>query len=264
MNKKMQDLNELRNKLCNRCHVKKECTYIPSSVEFPSINDFKICDRYEDEKWRKIGQEANSEFIEDINLLRYIISKLPDPYFYSILRIFYLANKIHLWEHGEFIHHGTRYIKIERLGIMPVTHLNILRFISDKSLKYMELFNQFFTLDISNPELIGIEFTLGNRFNNYIEPNQYYMAGSATECIDKVIGKYGNCSVEALKELCFDEIYYLTEHGKEVTDLDMAMVLDSNDEYKLFDYIVNNDYFWYPEKIKTQIKGKKERKWKWC
>lgn len=161
-----------------------------------------------------------------VQVLKYIISKHPNPDVYNVLRMLYHADKFHLLEQGKLITPDT-YVKYKD-GATPVICRRILLFVGGKCEAHPYLFDE----SIKEEILVKGD----DKLENLTEPDPDYLAETNIECLDKAIERYGNCDNFELKALSHDEIYDSVEEiGDDITILDMAKVLDKNGE--LFEYL---------------------------
>ena len=169
-----------------------------------------------------------------VQVLKYIISKHPNPYVYNVLQMLYHADKFHLLEQGKLITPDT-YVKYKD-GPTPVICRRILLFVSGKCEAHPYRFDESIKEEILVKE--------DDKLENLTELDSDYLAETNIECLDKAIKRYGNCDNFELKALSHDEIYdSVKEIGDDITVLDMAKVLDKSG--LLFEYLAET----YPYRV---------------
>ena len=156
-----------------------------------------------------------------VQVLKYIISKHPNPDVYNVLRMLYYADKFHLLEQGKLITPDT-YVKYKD-GATPRICRRILLFVSGKCEARPYLFDESIKGEILVKE--------DGKLENLTEPDPDYLAETNIECLDKAIERYGDCDHPELKLLSHDEIYdSVPKFNDEITVFHMANVLDKGGE----------------------------------
>ena len=165
------------------------------------------------------------EVIKGLQVLKYITSKHPDQEYYKVLKMLYLADKVHLLKCGKLIVPD----KYEKYAHGPVPSLcyEIVKYISDRQEYYSHPFDERIKKEIEvikSPETGKL-----TKLHNLTEPDLDYLSETNIKCLDEAIAKYGHCSFDELKDETHDDIYRsVTEIKDEISILDMAKVLDKS------------------------------------
>jgi uncharacterized phage-associated protein len=165
------------------------------------------------------------EVIKGLQVLKYITSKHPDQEYYKVLKMLYLADKVHLLKYGKLIVPD----KYEKYAHGPVPSLcyEIVKYVSDRQEYYSHPFDERIKKEIEvikSPETGKL-----TKLHNLTDPDLDYLSEINIECLDEAIKNYGHLDSNALKELTHDEIYNsITELNDEITIIDMANVLDKS------------------------------------
>lgn len=105
-----------------------------------------------------------------IETILYLSSKVSDPDKYGICKLLYLADKLSLEKYGRFIF-GESYVAMKE-GATPSNAYDLLK-------------------NTTNDPVGGIRVD-ENRVIPLREPDLNYLSESDIECLDQIIGKYGN------------------------------------------------------------------------
>jgi len=160
----------------------------------------------------------NSEEITCVQILKYIVSKHPNPNIYNVLKILYFADREHLLNYNGLMIFD-KYIKKER-GPVPNLCYDILKFVQDTN--YEKKFAESIKKEI--------EVRSDDTIKNITEPNLYYLAKTSIKCLDKAIEEYKDYKDDQLEIKSHDKIYESVNFNEEITVFDMAKFLDESGE----------------------------------
>jgi len=168
----------------------------------------------------------NFEITTFVQILKYIISKHPNPKIYNVLKMLYLADKIHLLEYGELMTSDT-YKKMEHGPVASICY-DILKFVRGTD------YNRVFDKSIKEE----IKRNLNGKLEISTPPDMDYLSETNIECITKAIEQYGKYNSKELEELTHDAIYDSVDFNQEITVFHMAKELDKTG--KLTEYLLEN------------------------
>jgi uncharacterized phage-associated protein len=148
-----------------------------------------------------------------VQVLKYIIKHHPNPDTYNVLKMLYLADRIHLLKWGKLIAPDNYVKRIH--GPVPSLCSSIIRFVQGKNNKFDSAIKKEFKI-LKNDKL-----------RNLTEPNSRYLSKSNIECLEEAIKNYGHLDSNQLEEETHDKIYKSAKN-RNITVLDMAEVLDKS------------------------------------
>jgi uncharacterized phage-associated protein len=151
-----------------------------------------------------------------VQVLKYIVKELTrlgiKPDIYKVLKILYLADKVHLLKWGKLIT-SDNYIKMAH-GPVPCLCSSIIRFVQGKNNKFDSAIKKEFKI-LKNDKL-----------RNLTEPNYRYLAKSNINCLKQAIKNYGQLNPKQLEEETHNDGIYNSVKTRNITVFDMAKVLD--------------------------------------
>jgi uncharacterized phage-associated protein len=167
------------------------------------------------------------QILKCVEVLKYIVKELADlgikPDIYKVLKMLYLADRVHLIKYNELIAHDI-YLKMGS----PVPQLCLMIIQAVCGYKFPV------TLSVEEEIKVVEDPETGERniLHNLADPDLDYLSESNKECLKRAIAKYGHLDFSKLREESHDDIYKsVDDHNDEITIFDMLEVLENNKEF---------------------------------
>jgi uncharacterized phage-associated protein len=122
-------------------------------------------------------------------VILFLASRCTEKGYYNILKLLYLADKIHLQRYGSFIC-GDNYVAMD-LGPVPSSTYDLIKAVRDKRFSS-------FPADFN---------VIGYTIETQRDANPDFLSESNIECLNEVLRTFGSCSFNDIMEAAHDTVF---------------------------------------------------------